>query len=85
MNNWTIENAQLGKEFETICICLKNDWDIPDGRVYKGQIYTCRWFENSAYCDVIQNDKHIGIFEIANFKPLAEWRNEQIDKILNDE
>ena len=66
------------------CICIKDDWDI-DGRVYKDKIYTCEGHPDSIYYSVTSGNKYYGIFEKENFKPLADWREQQINSILEDD
>ena len=67
------------------CICLKDDFHF-NNKIYKDKIYTCKGHINSDYYySVRSGDKYYGIFKKEIFKPLAEWRDEQINKILEDD
>ena len=65
------------------CICLN---DSIDGFrcVEKHKIYTCQAHPKSLYCAVWENDNYKGVHKKDIFIPLAEWREEQINSILND-
>jgi len=67
------------------CVCIKSIYKNSEMKIQEGIIYTCEGLPSSHYYSVTTDNKYYGVHDKKNFIPLAEWRQQQIDKILEDE
>lgn len=77
------------KETETILIKINGYQEIITKNKVKEFEFVCIGYESGKYCCLYKKDLMtlIGIIEIEyknNFIPLAEWRDKQINSILDD-
>jgi len=69
-----------------VCIKAGNGWSLPHYSVKVGEIYLCKesiyspeYYETS---EMIAYFYYIGLFDKSNFITLADWREKQINSIL---
>jgi hypothetical protein len=76
---------------KVICIKDSNGFSLPHYSIKKGEFYSCKEstrYKNCYQVNIVSDDfedmLYIGLFYKSNFLTLAEWREQQINSILDE-